>query len=365
MINSLGVLSYLYWKPEFTIRAFVKTYASPYNNPLVNRYLRPYMVGPEGAATFFRSAFLSYNFNAMTYVVPGNSSIPFNFNISQTLINVPMAYLLFSEISYSVSKATSKVVPAAIEFQQDSGVMSAPTNGGDQGETYDIPNETICLKTRPLDSNTSANAGNSVFLSSPYYGVATGSLQSAITIFNPTNFFRSEQSARVAGVLAADFDATGYGATLSEMKTKSETVNYGLLDVFHRSQYLITDELEIHNVQVSIGPSGWNLYQRPLDMKAMNEITLNTLTRYDSELVWKDRVCDARRWYRGDAFACFDLSHDMYRGLFIDADNMLNITGTLTNHSSASKTVYIQCILPYMDHFVINLQDSTVTKSQL
>lgn len=367
LVNSAGSLAYMYWSPSFTIKAYIKTYASPYNNPLVNRYLRPYMVGPEGAATFFRSAFLSYNFNAMTYTVPPKSSIPFNFNISQTLINVPMAYLLFSEISIDSSLPTNYTEPMTqylvrsineIPIEKDSSGASVPV------ETVGVPREQLCLGVYASANSTEMSQASS---RSPYSGYTDGQAKQVYTYTisqgdpsDITGHFLGYPDSPALGCLGYVLDYSG-----ANPKYKTRTYKYGLLDTFYRSQYLIDEELDINNVQVSIGPSGWNLYQRPLDMKAMNEITLNTLTRYDSELVWKERVTNPRRWYRGDAFACFDLSHDMYRGLFIDADNMLNITGTLTNKSSQSKTVYIQCILPYMDHFVINLQDSTVTKSQL
>lgn len=320
-VKPIGQLNYLYWAPEFTVKAYIKTYAAAYGNPLVSRYLRPYLVGPEGQPSFFRSAFLSYNFSSMTYTVPANSTIPFNFNISQTLLNVPAAFLLFSEISYSMSYDTNRTMLVRSGMDADGDVY--PTVYYTQGAEFPGLDET---------------GGMTVANGTAIAGVPWNSVAPSVTSRPPEDGFSP---------------------------IKQNTYSYGLMDVLHRSQYFISHSLEIRAVQVSIGPSGWNLYQRPLDMKALNEVTLNTLTRYDSEMVWKERVANPQRFHLGDAWACFDLSHDEFRGLFIDADNMLNITGELRNTSGEAKTVYVQLILPYVDHFVINLADSTVTKSQV
>lgn len=322
-VKPIGGMNYLFWAPEFSIKAYIKTYAAAYGNPLVSRYLRPYLVGPEKQPSFFRSAFLSYNFNAMTYTVPAGSTIPFNFNISQTLLNVPMAFIMFSEISYSLTRYSNEVIPSSSKIY--GGGYVGECLFGTQNGYFGGENDANGFMSDELDVNP-AQLWNSL----------------APAVTRPAND---------AGV--------GHPAVLTE------TYYYGLMDVLHRSQYFISRELQISGVQCSIGPSGWNLYQRPLDVRAMNAVTLNTLTRYDSEMVWKQRVANPQRFYMGDAWAAFDLSHDEFRGLFIDADNMLNVTGNLTNTSTEAKTVYIQLILPYVDHFVINLADSTVTKSQV
>lgn len=358
-IGDEGQLNFMYWLPEFTMKAYIKTYASPYNNPLVQRYLRPYMVGPEGAAQFFRSAFLSYNFNAMTYTVPANSSIPFNFNISQTLVNVPMAFLMFSEISLTSNVRDNTVVPGAqVGYQPTS---TTELEGGAEGSSSVYARIPAMHPVIPSDETK-----YSAFYSTAAFDntTATAGLESATVPLGTSGgngFLTSTTANPHASCLVFKPNPIATNSRSSAYKE----VKYGLLDVFYRSQFLISHDLKIDHVQVSIGPSGWNLYQRPLDEKAMNEITLNTLTRYDTEMIWRDRLCHPQRFHMGDAFAAFDLSHDMYRGLFIDADNMLNITGMLRNTTANPKTVYIQCILPYMDHFIINLQDSTVTKSQL
>lgn len=318
-ISPLGELQYCFWGAEFTMKAFVKTYASALNNPLVARYLRPYLVGPEGQPAFFRSAYLSYNFNAQTYTIPPGSSVPFNFNISQTLINVPMAFLMFAEINGEKPYVTSQIA----------GACTMPESGG---------NPSLAPSVLKAD-------GSELEVGKTYD-------TDAVTDDTVNTFIVGAGKPTVVGATTPTWNYL--------------TEKYGLLDVFHRSHYVIQSDLDIHTVQVSIGPSGWNLYQRPLDMTAMNEITLNTLTRYDPEMVWKERVYSQTRFYTGDAWACFDLSHDEYRGLFIDSDNMLNITGMFTNKNTTnSKIVYVQLVLPYIDHFIINTQDSTVTKSQL
>lgn len=314
IISPQGFLNYVFWDTKFTIKAFIKTYASVYQNPLAERYLRPYMVGgPDGGASFFRSSFLSYSFNSQTVVVPPNGSINFAFNISQTLLNVPMAYVMFSEISYESEMPNTYMAPVGVSWASNA-----------EGQ---------------FSVDRTITPGPVV--------VTTGSGDTAVTrlqALNALDYARSDE----------DQDYVNH-----------TTIRYGLLDVFHRSQYYISPFIDIKGVQVQIGPSGWNLYQRPLDIKAMNEITINTLSRYDSEMAWSERLKHQQRFHLGDAFACFDLSHDLFRGLFIDSDNMLNITGMLFNSSAQSRTIYMQCVLPYIDHFVISLADATVSKSQL
>lgn len=323
IITSDGRLNYLFWDSAFSIKAYIKTYASVYQNPLAERYLRPYMVGgPDGQNSFFRTSFLSYNFNSSTVTVPANGSINFAFNISQTLLNVPMAFLMFSEISYEgTTSSTAYVAPVEMNIT--------------------LPDTVSASNVKVFRLDDGARPG-------PVYTAAVTTPSAAPAIIANLNAVLPAINAAED----ADYD-------------NHTSIRYGLLDVLHRSQYFISSDLDVRGVQVQIGPSGWNLYQRPLDIPAMNAITLNTLTRYDSEMCWSERVKHPQRFHLGDAFACFDLSHDLFRGLFIDSDNMLNITGMLYNSSNSPKTIYLQCILPYIDHFVISLSDATVSKSQL
>jgi len=345
VVSDQGYLNYIFWDQDFTVKAYIKTYASVYNNPLAERYLRPYLVGGDaGSASFFRSSFLSYNFNSTTITIPPGSTTNFSFNISQTLLNVPMAFLMFSEISYSIEHGSNYLKP-----------WEVTATGPEMTKADGINAYTLHYTMPGLGGDPLIAGAWKIATKVPDGQGAVASLYGAGTGANNQNTFAVHTVFN--SVMFEDRNGLEY--------SKHGYTKYGLLDVFHRSQYYISPNLDVYNVQVAIGPSGWNLYQRPLDIAAMNEVTLNTLTRYDPEMCWSARLRHPNRFRLGDAFACFDLSHDLYRGLFIDSDNMLNITGLLANHGTEPITVYIQCILPYVDHFIISMADSTVSKSQL
>lgn len=113
--------------------------------------------------------------------------------------------------------------------------------------------------------------------------------------------------------------------------TLSEPIKVGSLSsLFAHGHFVLRENVDIKQFQISLGSSCTPLFDRPLDMAQMMVATEEAMKKYNPLEMNGDIMFMQSRFQEGDAFFFFDLTHARNSGFFIDADNMIRVEGVIT-----------------------------------
>lgn len=151
-----------------------------------------------------------------------------------------------------------------------------------------------------------------------------------------------------------------------------------------KGHFVLSEQFNITDFQVGLSSSCTPLFSTPLNSSQLQQMTIDYFQKYGKANMVGSVIQNRLRMAQGDAFYVVDLTHTRGGGYFVDADNMINIQGTLNwiipvgpRHTSTDgfnivldkssrRKLSVICVLFYTNNFEILLdQGGSVLVSQV
>lgn len=105
---------------------------------------------------------------------------------------------------------------------------------------------------------------------------------------------------------------------------------YSIGSLYNHGHFLLREDINISQFQISLGSSCTPLFDHPLTLAEMMVATEEAMKKYNPLEMYGDVLFINNRLQEGDAFFLFDLTHARNSGFFIDADNMIRVEGVIS-----------------------------------
>lgn len=155
-------------------------------------------------------------------------------------------------------------------------------------------------------------------------------------VFTPSQLFYN--TTHVVMFFMQDI-GNAYNQAVSLPTSLSGSVDVGTMkSLFNHGHFVLRENIDIKQFQISLGSSCTPLFDRPLDQAEMLAVTEESMKKYNPSEMYGDVMFIQNRLQEGDAFFFFDLTHARNSGYFIDADNMIRVEGSITRRPKLVQT---------------------------
>lgn len=146
-----------------------------------------------------------------------------------------------------------------------------------------------------------------------------------------------------------------------------------------KGHYVLDEDFLVSNFQVGLGSSQTPLFSVPLQNVQLQQMTVDHFQKYGKNRMVGRVLQNRARMSQGDAFYVIDFTHARNSGFFVDADNMVSITGEITWKAPVhegntagqflswkEKQISVICVVFYTNYFTVLLdQGGSVIISQV
>ena len=166
------------------------------------------------------------------------------------------------------------------------------------------------------------------------------------------------------------------------IKTNMQCVSYlkNARAMAARGFYVLDPQFQVKRLQVALGSSQTPLYSVPLDREQLQRETIDFFQKYGKDKMVGKVMENKMRLSQGDAFYVFDFTHARGNGFFVDADNMVHVSGAIewvapkltadpeytSLMSNNNVSISIICVIFYTNYFQVLLNEGgSVTVPQV